>query len=70
MEECCVDVQDPVHVGKIIFEFVGDSQLLEVHVFRAEKFTGTPKETDGILHSYFQTKVSRDIKYERKNYND
>ncbi len=40
-------MEDPKHAGTIIFEFAGDPQLLEVHVFTANKFTGTPTETEG-----------------------
>lgn len=47
MEECCLDVIDIEQVGKIIFEFVGEEQLMEVHVYLCEKFDGAPKETEG-----------------------
>ena len=30
-----------------MFEFVGEAQLMEVHVFRTETFTGEPCETEG-----------------------
>ena len=45
-------------IGKIIFEFVGDPQLLEVHVFACETFLGTPTETEGnqnFLQKYTET---------------
>ena len=36
-------------VGTLIFEFVGEPQLLEVHVFRTKHFTGTVTESEGKL---------------------
>eukprot|EP00794_Sanderia_malayensis_P008821 gene8821-9766_t len=53
LEECCVEVINPEHVGKIIFEFTGDAQLLEVHVFTTDVFTGTPTETEEMLPKWF-----------------
>ena len=46
-EECGLDVSDLDHVGTLIFEFVGEPQLLEVHVFRTEHYTGTVTESEG-----------------------
>ena len=34
-------------VGVIMFEFVGEPQLMEVHVFRTHTFSGEPVETEG-----------------------
>jgi len=34
-------------VGVIIFEFVTQPQLFEVHVFRTEHYSGSPIETEG-----------------------
>ena len=33
-----------------MFEFVGDPQLLEVHVFTGTDFTGAPAESDGMSY--------------------
>lgn len=30
-----------------MFEFVGDKQLMEVHVFKTSEFEGIPSETNG-----------------------
>ena len=50
LEEECGMVADTMEkVGNLIFEFVGDPQLLEVHVFNATKYHGTPTESDGEL---------------------
>ena len=47
LEECCLEVTKIEHIGKIIFEVVGDKQLMEVHVFLCDEFMGTPTETEG-----------------------
>ena len=49
LEECCLEVEKLEHFAKIIFEFVGDKQLLEVHVYLCDEFLGIPRETEGIL---------------------
>lgn len=36
-------------VGRLMFEFVGDPQLLEVHVFTGTEYMGTPTESQGIV---------------------
>ncbi len=47
-EECDLDVSNLDKVGVLIFEFVGQPQLMEVHVFRTYTYTGTPVETEGV----------------------
>ena len=46
-EECGLDVTDLDKVGIILFEFVGELQLLEVHVFRTKNYFGSIMETEG-----------------------
>ena len=47
MEECGL-VADVLHkIGILMFEFVGDPQLMEVHVFTTSQWKGTVKESDG-----------------------
>jgi 8-oxo-dGTP diphosphatase/2-hydroxy-dATP diphosphatase len=46
-EECGLDVLELDHVGTLIFEFIREPQLLEVHVFRTEHYTGTVTESEG-----------------------
>lgn len=39
---------DALHkVGQITFEFVGDPELMDVHVFCTDRVQGTPVESDG-----------------------
>lgn len=42
-----VSLTDLDKVGVIVFEFVNEPQLLEVHVFRAEHYTGVLRESEG-----------------------
>lgn len=44
-----MDGHDLKEIGLITFEFVDDPVLLEVHVFKTNKFTGHPVESDGKL---------------------
>lgn len=47
LEECGLTVDTLQKMGQITFEFVGNSELMEVHIFRADQFHGEPKESDG-----------------------
>ncbi|XP_032250060.1 7,8-dihydro-8-oxoguanine triphosphatase isoform X1 [Phoca vitulina] len=39
---------DALHkVGHVVFEFVGEPELMDVHIFRADSVRGTPVESDG-----------------------
>ncbi|KAK3725005.1 hypothetical protein QZH41_017485, partial [Actinostola sp. cb2023] len=45
-EECCLHAKSLAEVGILLFEFVGDPVILEVHVFRTEEYQGEPTETE------------------------
>ena len=48
MEECGL-VANALHkIGILMFEFVGDPQLMEVHVFTTNDWEGTITESDGM----------------------
>lgn len=47
-EECGLEVDNLDKVGVIIFEFKGQPQLMEVHVFRTNRYSGQPTETEGV----------------------
>jgi len=51
-EECGLDVTSLDKVGVIMFEFLGQPQLMEVHVFRTRQYTGSPVETEGAEIDY------------------
>jgi 8-oxo-dGTP diphosphatase/2-hydroxy-dATP diphosphatase len=48
-----VKVDDLEQVGVIDFEWVGQSVLHEVHVFKASQFTGEPEETEEMRPQWF-----------------
>ena len=48
MEESSLTANALDKVGELIFEFKGDDQLLEVHVFRSFDYSGTPTESEGM----------------------
>ncbi|KAM6054262.1 oxidized purine nucleoside triphosphate hydrolase [Chlamydotis macqueenii] len=54
LEESGLTVDTLQKMGQITFEFVGHSELMEVHVFRADHFHGEPKETDEMRPQWFQ----------------
>ena len=45
-EEAGIDVSGLVEHGVLEFYFEGNDEILEVHVFKADEYTGTPVETD------------------------
>ena len=46
-EESGLTVDALEKVGNIKFEFVGETQLLDVHIFRADSYNGDPTESEG-----------------------
>lgn len=49
LEESGLTVDALEKVGNIKFEFVGEPQLLDVHIFRADDYNGEPTESEGML---------------------
>lgn len=47
LEESGLTARSLNKVGLLMFEFIGDEQLMEVHVFKTSDFEGLPSETDG-----------------------
>ncbi|MFA5961897.1 MAG: 8-oxo-dGTP diphosphatase [Parcubacteria group bacterium] len=52
-EESCVTVENLVKRGVLDFEIQGNSEILEVHIFYAEDFSGAPSETDEMKPQWF-----------------
>ncbi|CAH2307311.1 7,8-dihydro-8-oxoguanine triphosphatase [Pelobates cultripes] len=52
-EESGLTVKTLEKIGEIKFEFVGSTELLDVHVFRADNFTGEPTESDEMRPQWF-----------------
>lgn len=46
-EESGLTVNTLHKVGHIVFEFVGEPELMDVHIFCTESVQGTPMESDG-----------------------
>lgn len=53
-EEAGVGIKNPVKVGIIEFTFQNSPEILEVHIYRAEKFSGEPAESDEMKPKWFQ----------------
>ncbi|XP_065540588.1 oxidized purine nucleoside triphosphate hydrolase isoform X1 [Lathamus discolor] len=54
LEESGLTVNTLQKMGQITFEFVGNSELMEVHIFRADDFHGEPTESDEMRPQWFQ----------------
>lgn len=52
-EEAGIEVGKAEKVGLIDFEFVGNPEILEVHIFRATEFTGEPQESEEMKPQWF-----------------
>ncbi len=53
-EESCLDITNPKKRGVIEFSFEKDkSEILQVHIFSVNDFSGTPKETEEMLPKWF-----------------
>ena len=46
-EESGLTVDVLQKVGQIVFEFVGDPELMHMHIFCTDSVHGTPVESDG-----------------------
>jgi len=51
-EELCISVNDALDVGRLRFQFI-DAYSIDVQVFVATQFTGTPTETDEAIPLWF-----------------
>lgn len=52
-EEVGVEVQDVAKIGTLEFEFENNPDLLEVHIFSTQSFTGEPEETEEMKPQWF-----------------
>lgn len=46
-------------IGNIKFEFVGETELLDVHVFRADSYNGQPTESDGVFTQHWEQEAEK-----------
>lgn len=49
LEESGLTVDALEKVGNIKFEFVGETELLDIHIFRADNYSGEPTESEGVM---------------------
>ncbi|NXD92638.1 8ODP triphosphatase, partial [Chaetorhynchus papuensis] len=54
LEESGLTVDTLQKMGQITFEFVGNSELMDVHIFRADHFQGEPTESEEMRPQWFQ----------------
>ncbi|XP_053327209.1 oxidized purine nucleoside triphosphate hydrolase [Spea bombifrons] len=53
-EESSLRVETLQKIGQIKFEFIGSTEILDVHVFRADDFTGEPTESEEMRPQWFE----------------
>ena len=53
MEEANIEVKDLEKVGIIDFEFQGNPEILQVHIFKANSFLGKPTESEEMRPQWF-----------------
>ncbi|NXC83536.1 8ODP triphosphatase, partial [Cercotrichas coryphoeus] len=54
LEESGLTVDTLQKMGQITFEFVGNSELMDVHIFWADHFHGEPTESEEMRPQWFQ----------------
>jgi 8-oxo-dGTP diphosphatase/2-hydroxy-dATP diphosphatase len=52
-EEANIDIIDFEKVGLIDFEFKGNTEILEVHIFRVNEFAGEPEEGEEMKPQWY-----------------
>lgn len=60
-EECELKVTAIEEAGVLDFEFIGGTEILEVHIFKAAEWSGEPRETEEMGPKWFDI---RNIPYE------
>ncbi|KAK1804757.1 hypothetical protein P4O66_003611 [Electrophorus voltai] len=53
LEESGLTVDTLHKIGNITFEFVGEMELMDVHIFRADAYTGEPTESEEMRPRWF-----------------
>lgn len=56
LEEAAIEIEEVILAGVVEFEFQGNPEILEVHIFKAENFSGIPKETEEMKPQWFNEK--------------
>lgn len=55
-EEAGIDIKELIKMGIIEFEFHGNPEILEVHIFKATQFEGDPAESEEMKPNWFTVK--------------
>ncbi len=53
-EEANIFIEDMEKTGILDFEFKGNPEILEVHIFRVKKFSGEPMETEEMKPEWYE----------------
>lgn len=53
-EESGLTVDHLEKIGNIKFEFIGDTELMDVHIFRTDTYHGEPTESDEMRPQWFE----------------
>ncbi|KAG7316945.1 hypothetical protein KOW79_019243 [Hemibagrus wyckioides] len=53
LEESSLTVKTLHKIGNITFEFVGETELMDVHIFRADDYSGEPTESEEMRPQWF-----------------
>jgi 8-oxo-dGTP diphosphatase/2-hydroxy-dATP diphosphatase len=53
LEEANVTVSSLEEIGVLTFEFVGEPDLMEVHVFKSQQYEGQPQESEEMRPQWF-----------------
>lgn len=53
LEEAGIEIHTLEKVGLMDFEFQGNAEILEVHIFRAREYNGEPTESEEMLPRWF-----------------
>ncbi len=54
-EECGVTPINLQEIGVLDFEFAGNPEILEVHIYKTDEYEGKPEETEEMLPKWFKT---------------
>lgn len=54
-EEAGIEVQKMEKIGILDFEFKGNPEIMNVHIFRVDSFSGEPVETEEMKPQWFDT---------------
>jgi 8-oxo-dGTP diphosphatase/2-hydroxy-dATP diphosphatase len=52
-EEASIEIKNLKKVGLIDFEFKGNPEIIEVHIFKSNKFSGEPTESEEMKPKWF-----------------